>query len=398
MNSGWSDGRGLSRPRGSFLMCFMAPALSLALIGLASPGTAIAQTVEDIYAEPGETILVASGDEEIKLTGGPGVVTTTAPGVAPQVWLLTYTPAKDGEDARVALSFTQDGRERTVLVHVSATPRSDFAAVGEAGGLLVGALLIAILLESAFSVIFNWRVFLEFFDGRGVRTVVMFAGALFVVVMFKQDFVASLFDAYLDVPVQADPRSTWGTTLLSALVLAGGSASVNALMVALGARQNRTADQVSEKPAPTKAWVAVKVRGRKKDDLVEVLSIVDAPTATDTEHLHGVIRPVGLIERLAKYFWRDQSRMPMTRGFAVDLDKAYSFVVRRTSKGAKESDYFDATGRHLGSAPAPGEPSDGAAPPADPAAVPPAKGTPRRYVFAPGAIVDFHVDLPERPA
>src|SRR6516225_10013948 len=41
--------------------------------------------------------------------------------------------------------------------------------------------VVALLLESAFSTIFNWRVFLTYFSTRGVKTIIMIVISLIIV-------------------------------------------------------------------------------------------------------------------------------------------------------------------------------------------------------------------------
>ncbi len=43
----------------------------------------------------------------------------------------------------------------------------------------------AVVLESAFAVIFNWRVFLAYFDTRGLKTIVMIVISTIVVFLFQ---------------------------------------------------------------------------------------------------------------------------------------------------------------------------------------------------------------------
>ena len=56
--------------------------------------------------------------------------------------------------------------------------------------------VLALLLESALSVIFNWRLFLEFFYGRGVRTLVMIAVSAIAVRTFQIDTVTTMLQGY----------------------------------------------------------------------------------------------------------------------------------------------------------------------------------------------------------
>jgi hypothetical protein len=265
-------------------------------------------------------------------------------------------------------------------------------------------LVIAIILESAFAVIFNWQVFLEFFDGRGVRTVIMFIGGFIVATALHQDYVGSLLEVYLRTGIGDEKHSTWMTQVLTALVLAGGSASVNQLLVALNLRQAKTAETVTEKIPPNKAWVAIKVDNITKGDRVVVIDATNGEAATGaTEHVVGVMPGAGVGERLNKYFWRDRFRLPMSRGFVVDPDKEYAFVIRRTRGSAKDAvtDNFDLAGRQLIYIP----PKDAKGKPIDPdphageepggVSTAELSPPPRRYAFMKGAIVDFRVDLPK---
>ena len=52
------------------------------------------------------------------------------------------------------------------------------------------------LLENAFALIFNWRVFLAYFSRTGTKTIVMVAVSLIVVYALDVDIVAKLVSAY----------------------------------------------------------------------------------------------------------------------------------------------------------------------------------------------------------
>ena len=74
--------------------------------------------------------------------------------------------------------------------------------------ILISAFVIAVLLESAFALVFNWRLFLEFFVGKAWRTPIMFGAALLVVRAFPQlDLIARLFAVYSGSPAARTPSA-----------------------------------------------------------------------------------------------------------------------------------------------------------------------------------------------
>ena len=334
------------------------------------------------FVRPGETAILAEGKEEIALLGTNSSSVRLLKDVGndgkPVYWVLTYTAANPPTATEDIITFTKGAKQQAVIVSVSVMPQpNDPSLVGRAARLLFSMVVVAIILESAFAVLFNWRVFLEFFDGRGVRTILMFIGAYLVVDGFNQDYVASLFQLYLGSSETTQPASTLGTKVLTALVLAGGSASVNSLMAALNLRQNRSAEEVTPKPPPTKAWIALKVKLKEATEIVEVILQETTPPTAAATRLMGVIHPSHFLVRLAKYFWRDVRRLPRSGGYVVDPHVEYTIVVRGRTKEGQEV-FCDAQGRPV-TPTAPG--SNTYAP------------VPRSYQFAPGAIVDFEVVL-----
>ncbi|ANL87883.1 hypothetical protein [Rhizobium phaseoli] len=228
----------------------------------------------------------------------------------------------------------------------------------------------AVILESAFSVIFNWRIFLSYFSSSGVKTIVMVVVSLVVVYVFNLDIVASLVAAYklpagTGTPVDtsafaADVEQISGPTssLITALVLAGGSAGVNNLLSALGFRSNR---ESKTEPAPPsdEAWVAVKVSRVNAKGLVHVsVWQSDLPT--------GDVRPPAIAgsvsfsrPSIGELLLRRVDRFPQNGGYVVKPNEVYRILVEGTdAKGARLTRLGD-----------------------------------RYFVFAPRAIVDFQVEI-----
>ncbi|MGO7273029.1 hypothetical protein [Rhizobium ruizarguesonis] len=378
------------------------------LLTLCFASVALSSELPRLYVRPGENIVVARSEKEIELNASSSqdvkLTSDAAVNTQAKLWVLSFKapPEKDTSEVSVVYSIGTD--KYSVIIQVSATPEPDSATLASAATMLGQMLVIAIIMESAFAVIFNWRVFLEFFDGRGVRTVVMFIGGWIVATVLHQDFVGSLFDIYLRTGGGNDQHSTWITQVLTALVLAGGSASVNQLFVALNLREAKTIETVTEKVPPNKAWIAIKVMNIKKGDKVLIVDAANGEAATAaTEHLVGVMPAAGFGERLKKYFWRDRNRLPMSRGFVVDPEKEYAFVIRRTraNSAGLMTENFDLAGRSLTYVP-PIDPATGQPVNPDPHAGEDPGGVsaselspaPRRYSFVKSAIVDFRVTLP----
>lgn len=180
--------------------------------------------------------------------------------------------------------------------------------------------VLAVLLESALALIFNWRVFLEFFNKRAIKTVVMFAVALTLVRTFDIDIVADLMKAY-------DPASNPGaymSVFLTALILAGGSSGVNNLFIALGFR-SRIADEAPEPPS-TEAWVAILVHRDKVATGEVLVQIKDEPSGTAAKH-DSIAGSINAKKRLRDLFFPNRNRFPTSGGHKVEAGKVYRITV-----------------------------------------------------------------------
>lgn len=221
--------------------------------------------------------------------------------------------------------------------------------------------VIAVLLENALSVIFNWRVFLAYFSVRGVKTIIMIAISLLIVNAFGVDVMASLIAAYKSPPnAPVDPASISGpiSLFVTAMILAGGSSGVNKIMTALGFRDGRREEDVVPRPPTNKAWVAVRVNRQRAASQVFVrIREVGPADANAPAPIAGV---VGLKRmQLSGLLFRDFSRFPQNGGYTVLPNVVYAISVETK----------DAEGNAL-------KALDG-----------------QFYVFAAGAIVDFAVTL-----
>ena len=182
--------------------------------------------------------------------------------------------------------------------------------------------VLAVLIELALSVIFNWRLFLEFFSGRGVRTLVMIAVSALVVTAFNVNVVADLMMLY--------GKNNSGTVSfwLTALILAVGSNGVYNILVALGYRDRRNSTPRTAQPPRNKAWVSVRaVRDQAIGDILVRLGQSSTPPATLPIPLAGVIAPRPFWRRLWSVFFVDRSRFPPTAGYEVESGRPYRLSV-----------------------------------------------------------------------
>lgn len=254
--------------------------------------------------------------------------------------------------------------ETRFLVSFQHTPTVSPDALGKSFNVLVAALVLALLLESAFELLFNWRLFQVYLIGRAWRTPIMLVGSWLVVEAFRFDLMAALMAAYYPSP-GAKPSHSAYTSLLTAMVLAGGSGGVHRILVALGFRSPLHKVEAEREDLRQKgdAWVSVKVRSAQQAQVraVEVTAPGDTLDVPTTYGLTKVRKP-SLLELL----FGDLDRVPHSGGFRLSSDRCYRFTV------AAGNDIYDLDGRKL----------------ATPASA-------RAYRFAPGAIFDFNLYIPK---
>jgi hypothetical protein len=187
-------------------------------------------------------------------------------------------------------------------------------------------LVLAVVLESGLAVIFNWRPFVENLVPRAVRPLIAFIGALILVRLFNLDVVTTLINAINGTT--SYPPNISGQ-ILTALVLAGGSAGVNSLLVSLGFRQVRTPETIIEKPPPTKAWIAVRaLPGTAVGDLYVFAGPTPARAADGTIN----IPLIGIIKKrsrrnLLSYFVADRGRTPNYGGHTINPNQGTVVLV-----------------------------------------------------------------------
>ena len=313
-----------------------ALAIALAIAPLFT-GIAGAQT-------PAPTSVTLAPGEEKEICSGVKAAVTPAPkagdlrtegdpaGTAP---VKIFYKAKDTTTAASdSLTCTVGNEKKEIKIAVTpkaarnTTTEFSEAAYPEAVKALFLLLVLATVLESALAILFNWRPFVETFNSRAVKPVVSFVVSLAVVYMFDLDLMTTL--AKLIQP-NVPPLDNAGH-VLTAMVIAGGSAAVNNLMVGLGVRQARTAETVVPKPPPDKGWISVSiVRTTEIQGPVTVgIGVADGGGRVPVvASLEGSTRPS------LRYFLRDPGRFPGSGGYAIKKGDVVTVKVAALKRDGK---------------------------------------------------------------
>lgn len=222
---------------------------------------------------------------------------------------------------------------------------------------LTGLFVMAVLLENAFALIFNWRVFLAYFSRTGTKTIVMVVISFLVVYALDVDIVAKLVSAYKGG--QSQP-SIFLSQCITALILAGGSAGVSNIMRTLGFRSENRDAELNPKAPEDQAWVAVQVTRINAvgnfqvtiKDMGSAAALANAPAP-----IAGTIRAKrpSLLSLIA----RGSNRFPQNGGCVLKPNVGYEIKVEGTDAQQKPITAVIAT----------------------------------TVVFAPRAVVDFTVSL-----
>lgn len=170
--------------------------------------------------------------------------------------------------------------------------------------------VVATVLESALALLFNWRPFVETFNARAVRPVVSFIMSMVVVFIWELDIVTGLAKL-ISAKV---PELDWTGKILTAMVLAGGSAAINNLMVTLGFRQVRTPENSTPKPPQDKGWISISIV--RTDDIKGPVT-VRIGVADDKGNVPVIASLTASTKPVVRYFLRDRGRFPGSGGFAV---------------------------------------------------------------------------------
>jgi hypothetical protein len=168
--------------------------------------------------------------------------------------------------------------------------------------------ILAVIIESGLAVIFNWKPFVSTFDTKATKPIIAVLVACAFVFGFHLDITTTLVNLYTgtNYPI------SFGGQLLTAFVIAGGSAGVNNLLQALGFRSVQQASPPPPKPPPTLAWLAVTL---VRSQAVGRVSVVAGPTGSPK--LVGTIAGAGLRHKWLRFFIQDNARFPPSGGHTL---------------------------------------------------------------------------------
>ena len=109
------------------------------------------------------------------------------------------------------------------------------------GSILAVFLVISLVFETALSPLFNWRVFAQHFEGRGVKTPITIVAAVVLLWSYDIDIFQQLVASFrvpandLSAPMAAVESSVFGRVMTGFLV-AGGSGAIFNIFAKLGLR------------------------------------------------------------------------------------------------------------------------------------------------------------------
>jgi len=290
---------------------------------------------------PMEAHTVRAGQSMALVTGStaPIAVTTDAKrgktsvsetATAPKQFTLLYTAPQTDTAFTESVVFTNPTSHS---VEVTVVP-GDGAIYQQAFKSLFVLFVLALLLESGLAVLFRWRPFLVYFDGRGVKTVVSVVLALLFVWSFDMDIVTDLVNVYSQ---RATPfKHGFEGYVITALILAGGSAAVNSIFVALGFRSVITHADIAPKPPQTEGWISVTLL--RKDAIGPVDVLIGAPPVVPAPRspIAGTITGGTRFTRFIRLFLRDASRFPMSGGYSVPAGSLCQVQLRGVSANGKD--------------------------------------------------------------
>lgn len=349
------------------LLRMMVPVL---LLSLAADALA-AETVLRSTA-PGQRVQLDAAPC-IRVLAAPAMGALSAVKLADGSAELWYTPALDQQD-KVSIQTGTGGPadaqgicsgeiRRTYEMAIERQPKISPEATDTAYRVLIVAFVLAVLLESAFELLFNWRLFQEFFVGKAWRTPIMFGVSLLLIRSFNFDLMATLFDAYSGVTkARTAGAGSLLTESVTAMILSGGSVGINRILVNLKFRDPVPKIEAERASFSGKqAYISVLIAGARPGKQYEVV-LTELPDNPAIPMTLGVLRPRGP-GRIKDIMFPSSLRLPRSGGRMVSTEMNYRLAVKELGTET----CYDMSGAPLALANMP------------------------EMRFAPGAIVDFVV-------
>lgn len=279
-------------------------------------------TAGAVTVEAGTWVEAAKSDKTLVITSPPKQGSARVATCTQDVrQCIIYLAAKPGGYTDT-LAYTDGGLAKTTSLTVdaaadSADPAKSASALPlSSAKALVELFVLAAILESGLAVIFNWRPFVIYFDGRGVKAVVSVTAAYVLMRAFDIDIIAQIARDYSSTA----PSEQEFSQFVTALVVAGGSGGVNTLLTKLGMRDPARAQDVIPRPGPTEAWISVRLTRDQAVGPVFVALKRDAGAFEYAGTINGSTHPRGVLS----WFIRDFGRFPNSGGHTVTPTIPYS--------------------------------------------------------------------------
>lgn len=184
--------------------------------------------------------------------------------------------------------------------------------------------ILAVLVESGLQLIFRWRPYLRIFDTSSANAIIAFAFSLALVLEFNLDVVTNLFNVY------TQPDKPEETTLpgfvLTALIIAGGSAGVNRILRTFGFRPMQPPAEIAGPEKENEAWISVTLT--RKDAVGPVNVLCGQVTQEQPKPaVIGTISGDGAMNWLLSLFFRNKTRFPQSGGYSVAPGNDYQIYL-----------------------------------------------------------------------
>ncbi|PVB61238.1 hypothetical protein [Labrenzia sp. 011] len=319
----------VTRPPGKGLLLILTLLLSLPLL---SGATALAQGVLQ-GTQDGALQIVRSTEEFLAPEAIYGTV-HVVPKAADGENALIYFPPGKGEVSTDVVTYKLAGKPDEIIT-VKVDLRGEPGAFGsteiynESFKAVFILFILAVLVESGLQLIFRWRPYMRVFNTSSSNALIAFAFALTLVVMFHLDVVTNLFNIYTR-PVAPEENTIPGY-ILTAMIIAGGSAGVNRILRALGFRPIEPPAEIAGPTREDQAWISVMLTRKNATGPVDVMFGKEGELA-----VIGTIAGQGRMNALSSLFLRNRSRFPSSGGYAVPVGGPY--MVRIKTAGVADPD------------------------------------------------------------
>ncbi|PTV94865.1 hypothetical protein C8J27_106133 [Rhodobacter aestuarii] len=188
---------------------------------------------------------------------------------------------------------------------------------------LARVLALVILIESAMAALFRWRAYRILFNGRALKTPIMFAVGWLVVTRFDYDIVARMLE--IAYPGSETLRSSSLSQILSAMVIAGGSSGIADIFHRMGLRTPIAEETRAKVKSETEAWLAILID--RKEAVGDIQVGLRKLTTMQQVPIAGTVGERSFGERFRNAFGLIRLRFPREEGQIVSANIDYEITL-----------------------------------------------------------------------